>query len=118
MPSRQLFCRCGCIGRDWWEGGDANFSVRILQLFVILQRQKFATRLQRNCNTFAAQLINNKQAEKMKRIIFWMTALVIVITMAMEAKAQTNQAVQTVRGQVCDVASGEPMIGVTITERG
>ena len=36
-------------------GGDANFSVRILQLFVILQRQKFATRLQRNCNTFAAQ---------------------------------------------------------------
>ena len=33
-------------------------------------------------------------------------------------KAQTgqiNQTVQTVRGQVCDVASGEPMIGVTIT---
>jgi hypothetical protein len=28
---------------------------------------------------------------------------------------QTNQATQTVRGQVCDVASGEPMIGVTIT---
>ena len=51
----------------------------------------------------------------MKKIIFWMTALVIAITMAMEAKAQTNQAVQTVRGQVCDVASGEPMIGVTIT---
>ena len=25
------------------------------------------------------------------------------------------QATQTVRGQVCDVASGEPMIGVTIT---
>lgn len=54
----------------------------------------------------------------MKKIFFWMTALVIAITMAMEAKAQTNQAVQTVRGQVCDVASGEPMIGVTITERG
>ena len=51
----------------------------------------------------------------MKKIIFWMTALVIAITMAMEAKAQTNQAVQTIRGQVCDVASGEPMIGVTIT---
>jgi len=31
------------------------------------------------------------------------------------AGAQTNQAVQTIRGQVCDVASGEPMIGVTIT---
>lgn len=27
----------------------------------------------------------------------------------------TNQATQTIRGQVCDVASGEPMIGVTIT---
>ena len=52
----------------------------------------------------------------MKKIIFWMTALVIAITMAMEAKAQTNQAAtQTIRGQVCDVASGEPMIGVTIT---
>ena len=31
------------------------------------------------------------------------------------AGAQTNQVVQTIRGQVCDVASGEPMIGVTIT---
>ena len=29
--------------------------------------------------------------------------------------SQTNQAVQTIRGQVSDVASGEPMIGVTIT---
>ena len=28
---------------------------------------------------------------------------------------QTTQTTQTVRGQVCDVASGEPMIGVTIT---
>ena len=28
---------------------------------------------------------------------------------------QQTQAVQTIRGQVCDVASGEPMIGVTIT---
>jgi hypothetical protein len=73
--------------------------------------------LQKNSNTFAAQLIkiNNKN---MKKIIFWMTALVIAMMMAMEAKAQTSQAVQTVRGQVCDVASGEPMIGVTITERG
>ena len=31
------------------------------------------------------------------------------------AGAQINQATQTIRGQVCDVASGEPMIGVTIT---
>ena len=30
----------------------------------------------------------------------------------MTLSAQTTQ---TVRGQVCDVASGEPMIGVTIT---
>ena len=30
-------------------------------------------------------------------------------------KAQTEQINQTIRGQVCDVASGEPMIGVTIT---
>ncbi len=52
----------------------------------------------------------------MKKIIFWMTALVIALVLAMEAKAQANQAVgQTIRGQVCDVASGEPMIGVTIT---
>ena len=28
---------------------------------------------------------------------------------------QPNQTTQTVRGQVCDVASGEPMIGVTVT---
>ena len=55
----------------------------------------------------------------MKRIIFGMTVLVIALMMTMKAKAQTNQAAtQTVRGQVCDVASGEPMIGVTITERG
>ena len=31
------------------------------------------------------------------------------------AVAQTDEATQTIRGQVCDVASGEPMIGVTIT---
>ena len=30
-------------------------------------------------------------------------------------RAQTTTADQTIRGQVCDVASGEPMIGVTIT---
>ena len=31
------------------------------------------------------------------------------------AVAQTYEAVRTIRGQVCDVASGEPMIGVKIT---
>ena len=46
----------------------------------------------------------------MKKIIFWMTALVIALMMAMEAKAQTNQATQTIRGQVCDVASREPIM--------
>ena len=47
----------------------------------------------------------------MKKVIFWMTAVMVASMVATIAKAQT----QTVRGQVCDVASGEPMVGVTIT---
>ena len=39
----------------------------------------------------------------------------IALLMPSVMKAQINQTSQTVRGQVCDVASGEPMIGVTIT---
>ena len=38
-----------------------------------------------------------------------------VIAMLLMPSVMKAQAVQTVRGQVCDVASGEPMIGVTIT---
>ena len=47
----------------------------------------------------------------MKRIVFWMTALLIASMWALQVQAQN----QTVRGQVTDVASGEPMMGVTIT---
>ena len=49
----------------------------------------------------------------MKRLIFWMTAVVVASLAATMAKAQTAVIGQT-RGQVCDVASGEPMIGVTM----
>ena len=49
----------------------------------------------------------------MKRL-FLGAAFVMLLSPAV-AGAQTTQATQTVRGQVCDVASGEPMIGVTIT---
>ena len=52
----------------------------------------------------------------MKRL-FLGAALAMLLTPAVivgQVK-QTNQTTQTVRGQVCDVASGEPMIGVTIT---
>ena len=49
----------------------------------------------------------------MKRL-FLGAALTMLLFPAV-AGAQTNQVVQTIRGQVCDVASGEPMIGVTIT---
>ena len=44
-----------------------------------------------------------------------MTAVMVASLVATMAKAQTPAIGQTVRGQVCDVASGEPMIGVTIT---
>ena len=47
----------------------------------------------------------------MKRIVFWMMTLAVASMMTMKIQAQN----QTVRGQVCDVASGEPMAGVTIT---
>ena len=43
-------------------------------------------------------------------------AALMMLLGATEMMAQVNQtAVQTIRGHVCDVASGEPMIGVTIT---
>ena len=42
-------------------------------------------------------------------------AVIAMLLLPSVMKAQINQATQTIRGQVCDVASGEPMIGVTIT---
>ena len=52
----------------------------------------------------------------MKRLFLGVTLAMSLIPSMMRAQINpTNQATQTVRGQVCDVASGEPMIGVTIT---
>ena len=59
----------------------------------------------------------------MKRL-FYGAALTIMLLFPSAAGAQITseeqtkqkeQATQTIRGQVCDIASGEPMIGVTIT---
>ena len=49
----------------------------------------------------------------MKRLYLGASLMMLLFPVA--AGAQTNQANQTIRGQVCDVASGEPIIGVTIT---
>ncbi len=49
----------------------------------------------------------------MKRL--FLGAAIAMLLIPAVAGAQANQATQTVRGQVCDVASGEPMIGVTVT---
>ena len=51
----------------------------------------------------------------MKRLLLG-AAIALLLPSVMKAQInQTTQTSQTVRGQVCDVASGEPMIGVTIT---
>ena len=42
-------------------------------------------------------------------------AVTMMLLLPSMMRAQTTTADQTIRGQVCDVASGEPMIGVTIT---
>ena len=47
--------------------------------------------------------------------MFLGAVLALILLFPSMMRAQVNQAVQTVRGQVCDVASGEPMVGVTIT---
>ncbi len=49
----------------------------------------------------------------MKRLL--LGAAIAMLLLPSVIKAQTDQINQTIRGQVCDVASGEPMIGVTIT---
>ena len=48
-------------------------------------------------------------------IRMFLGAALMMLLCATEMMAQVNQATQTIRGHVCDVASGEPMIGVTIT---
>ena len=42
-------------------------------------------------------------------------AVFVMLLFPSTAGAQFNEATQTVRGQVRDIASDEPMIGVTIT---
>lgn len=49
----------------------------------------------------------------MKRIL--LGAVLAIFLFPLMMRAQNNYATQTVRGLVCDVASGEPMIGVSIT---
>jgi hypothetical protein len=51
----------------------------------------------------------------MKRLFLGAAMMLLIPAVAGAQISQTNQAVQTIRGQVSDVASGEPMIGVTIT---
>ena len=52
----------------------------------------------------------------MKRLFLGATLAMLLVPSMMRAQInKINQATQTIRGQVCDVASGEPMIGVTIT---
>lgn len=53
----------------------------------------------------------------MKRLFLGATLAMLLFPAVADAQKSTTtpQATQTVRGQVCDVASGEPMIGVTIT---
>lgn len=51
----------------------------------------------------------------MKRLFLGAAMMLLIPAVAGAQISQTNQAAQTIRGQVSDVASGEPMIGVTIT---
>ena len=56
----------------------------------------------------------------MKRLFIGAAIAMLLLPSVMKAQinqtvGQINQTTQTIRGQVCDVASGEPMIGVTIT---
>jgi len=52
----------------------------------------------------------------MKRLFLGAALTMLLVPAVVGAQTElSNQTTQTVRGQVCDVASGEPMIGVTIT---
>ena len=48
----------------------------------------------------------------MKRMFF---GAALTLMLLIPSMMRANQTTQTVRGQVCDVASGEPMAGVTVT---
>ena len=52
----------------------------------------------------------------MKRLFLRAAFAMLLVPAVVGAQTElSSQTTQTVRGQVCDVASGEPMIGVTIT---
>ena len=52
----------------------------------------------------------------MKRLFLGAALTMLLVPAVVGAQTElSSQTTQTVRGQVCDVASGEPMIGVTIT---
>ena len=51
----------------------------------------------------------------MKRLFLGAAMTMLILLSSSVMRAQTSQTTQTIRGQVCDIASGEPMIGVTIT---
>ena len=51
----------------------------------------------------------------MKRLFLGAAMTMLMLLSSSVMRAQTSQTTQTIRGQVCDIASGEPMIGVTIT---
>ena len=51
----------------------------------------------------------------MKRLFLGAAMIMLMLLSSSVMRAQTSQTTQTIRGQVCDIASGEPMIGVTIT---
>lgn len=70
--------------------------------------------------TFATSKRRNHKRKKMKRLFLGAAMTMMLLSPSVmraqnATEGQINQATQTVRGQVCDVASGEPMIGVTIT---
>ncbi len=51
----------------------------------------------------------------MKRLFLGAAMTMLMLLSSSVMRAQTSQTTQTIRGQVYDIASGEPMIGVTIT---
>ena len=56
-----------------------------------------------------------KQISREMKRLFLGSAIMLMLLIPMMTAAQDHLATQTIRGQVCDIASGEPMVGVTIT---